>query len=243
MLHVASPVVLITTDEATIVRTAVQGVTNVLQACAEAGDVKRVVMTSSVVAISSGTRGNPANPPDYVYTEKDWTVEDICTGYAKSKLKAEQKAWDFVKQLDESKRFEFTVVNSSYVQGSLLSTSSGEVSQEFCLRLLNGSLPALPDFSFDIIDVCDVAAAHIAAMENSDASGKRYILSNQIVHLKELLQIIRDEFESQGYKITSRHLPKVVVWMGKFFSTLMKELYHSLGKNLKFSNKRMVSEL
>ena len=30
VLHVASPVVLVTTNEATIVRTAVQGVTNVL---------------------------------------------------------------------------------------------------------------------------------------------------------------------------------------------------------------------
>ena len=102
VLHVASSVVLVATDEATIVRTAVQGVTNVLQACAEAGDVKCVVMTGSVVAMSSGTRGNPANPLDYVYTEKDWAVEEISTGYAKSKLKAEQAAWDFVKQLDES---------------------------------------------------------------------------------------------------------------------------------------------
>ena len=243
VLHVASPVALVTTDEATIVRTAVQGVTNVLQACAEAGSIKHVVMTSSAVVIMTGTRGNPANPPDYVYTEKDWAIEDICTGYAKSKLKAEQAAWDFVKKLDESQQFEFTVVNPSYIQGPLLSASSGEVSQEFCLRLLNGSLPAVPDLSYDFIDVRDVAAAHIAAMENGDANGHRYILSNRIVHLKELSQIIRDEFEPQGYKIASRDLPKVVVWVGKFFSTMMKDLYHSLGKNLKLSNERMITEL
>ena len=243
VLHVASPVVFRASDDARMVRTAVQGTKNVLQACAEAGKVKRVVMTSSAVAISTGTRGNPANPPDYVYTEKDWAVEDICTGYAKSKLKAEQAAWDFVKNLDESKKFELTVVHPSYIQGPLLSASSGEVSQEFCLQLLNGSMPALPDFSFDVIDVRDVAAAHIAAMENKYASGNRYILSNRIVHLKEYSHIIRGEFEPQGYKIVSRDLPKVVVWIGKFFSSMMKELYHSLGKNLKFSNERMVSEL
>ena len=80
-----------------------------------------------------------------------------------------QAAWDFVKKLDESQQFEFTVVNPSYIQGPLLSASSGEVSQEFCLRLLNGSLPAVPDLSYDFIDVRDVAAAHIAAMENGDA--------------------------------------------------------------------------
>ena len=95
-----------------------------------------------------------------------------------------------------------------------------------------------------MIDVCDVATAHIAAMENSNANGKRYILSNRIVHLKEYSQVIGNwEFRPQGYKITSRDLPKAVVWVGKFFSAAMKELYANLGKNIEYSNERMVSEL
>ena len=242
VFHLASPFV-IGGNEAELVRTAVEGTTNVLQACADAGCVKRVVVTSSCVAVSSGMAGNPGNPPDYVYTEKDWSDEAVCTSYNKSKLKAEQAAWDLVKKLDETKRFELTVVNPAYVQGPLLSASSGEGSQEFCLRLLNGSLPALPDFSTSVIDVRDVAAAHIAAMEKSNASGKRYLLSNRIVHLKEYSQIIGNEFRPQGYKITSKDLPKAVVWVGKFFSAAMKEIYNSLGKNIHYSNERMVSEL
>ena len=242
VLHVASPISLGANEEE-VVRTAVEGTTNVLQACADAGSVKRVVVTSSCAAVSSGSAGNPGNPSDYVYTEKDWSDEAVCTSYIKSKLKAEQAAWDLVKRLDESKRFELAVVNPCYVQGPLLSASSGEGSQEFCLRLLNGSLPALPDFSTAVIDVRDVAAAHIAAMENSNANGNRYILSNRTVHLKEYAQIIGNEFRSQGYKITSRDLPKAVVWVGKFFSTTMKELYASLGKNIEYSNERMVSDL
>ena len=242
VLHVASPLSLGANEEE-VVSTAVEGTTNVLQACADAGGIKRVVVTSSCAAISSGPLGNPGKPPDYVYTEKDWADEAVCTRYIKSKLKAEQAAWDFVKELDESKRFELVVVNPVYVQGPLLSASSGEVSQEFCLRLLNNSMPALPDFSVSVIDVRDVAAAHIAAMENSSANGNRYILSNRIVHLREYSQIIGNEFRPQGYKITSRDLPKVVVWVGKFFSAMMKELYSSLGKNIEYSNERMVSEL
>ena len=242
VLHVASPLSL-GANEDEVVRTAVEGTTNVLQACADAGGIKRVVVTSSCAAISSGPQGNPGNPPDYVYTEKDWADEATCTRYIKSKLKAEQAAWDFVKKLDESKRFELAVVNPTYVQGPLLSASSGEVSQEFCLRLLNNSMSALPDFSISVIDVRDVAAAHIAAMENSNANGKRYILSNRIVHLREYSQIIGNEFRPQGYKITSRDLPKAVVWVGKFFSAMMKELYAALGKNIEYSNERMVSEL
>ena len=55
MLHVASPIVLGSTDEATvIVGRAVQGAsaTNVLQTFAEGGDIEHVIMTS-------GTKGNP----------------------------------------------------------------------------------------------------------------------------------------------------------------------------------------
>ena len=35
----------------------------------------------------------------YMLTEKDWSVLDSCTPYEKSKLLAEQSAWEFVKNL------------------------------------------------------------------------------------------------------------------------------------------------
>lgn len=176
VFHVASPFILNVKDEAEIIRTAVEGTTNVLQACADAGTVKRVVVTSSVAAVSCGMVGHPDNPPDYVYTEKDWSPEVACGAYEKSKLKAEQAAWDFVKKLDESKRFELTVVNPAYVQGPLLSASSGEGSKEVCEQILNNKTPAVPDVNFAVVDVRDVAAAHVAAMEKSEAAGNRYIL-------------------------------------------------------------------
>ena len=102
-----------------------------LQACADAGGVKRVIVSSSCAAISSGATGNPGNPPDYVYTEKDWSDEAACACYHKSKLKAEQSASDLVKILDHvkvAKRFKLAIVNPVYVQGSLISASCGEVS-------------------------------------------------------------------------------------------------------------------
>ena len=243
VFHVASPFPAGATDEAVIVRTAVEGTTNVLQACADAGTIKRVVVTSSIAAVSSGTGGNPGNPPDYVYTEKDWSVESACGPYVKSKLKAEQAAWDFVKKLEDDKRFELTVVNPAYVQGPLLSASSGEGSKEFCQRLLNGKFPAIPDVSSAIVDVRDVAAAHIAAMEKSEAAGNRYILSNRTLHFKEIAQIVANEFQSQGYKIPTKNLPKVVLWVGKFFDSGIKQIYPLLGKSAQLSNERMVNEL
>ena len=243
VFHVASPFPAGATNEAVIVRTAVEGTINVLQACADAGTIKRVVVTSSIAAVSSGTGGSPGNPPDYVYTEKDWSVESACDAYVKSKLKAEQAAWEFVKKLEDDKRFELTVVNPAYVQGPLLSASSGEGSKDFCQRLLNGKLPVLPDVTSPIVDVRDVAVAHIAAMEKSEAAGNRYILSNRTLHLREMAQIIGDEFQPQGYKIPSKNAPKALLWVGKFFDSRIKQIYPLVGKTAQLSNERMVNEL
>ena len=241
--HVASPFLFNITDEAAIIRTAVEGTTNVLLACADAGTVKRVVVTSSIAAVSCGLTGNPEKPADYVYTEKDWSPEAFCGAYEKSKLKAEQAAWDFVKELDESKRFELAVVNPAYVQGPLLSASSGEGSKELCDRLLNNKMPALPDTSFNVVDVRDVAAAHIAAMEKSEAAGNRYILANKLLHIRELAQIIGNEFRPQGYKVPSKNMPKPLVWVGKLFVPSLRGIYASLGKRIQYSNERMVNDL
>ena len=234
VLHVASPFIVNVTDEAAIIRTAVEGTVNVLQASADAGTVKRVVVTSSVAAVSCGLIGNPNNPPDYVYTEKDWSPEAACAPYEKSKLKAEQAAWDFVKKLDDTKRFELAVVNPAYVQGPLLSASSGEGSKEFCNRLLNKKMPALPDLSFPIVDVRDVAAAHIAAMEKSEAAGNRHVLTNRTVHITVFAKIIREEFQPQGYTIPSEEIPK---------SVEIPELKPMLGKVIQYNNERMVKVL
>ena len=242
VFHVASPLTF-RADEDELIRTAVDGTINVLQACADAGCIKRVVATNSCASISSGPVGNPGCPPDYIYTEKDWSDESTCKGYFKSKLKSEQAAWEFVKTLDESKRFELVVLNPVYIQGPLLSASCGEVTQMFCLAFLNNSMSAIPDFSTAVVDVRDVAAAHIAALENTNASGKRYLLTNRVVHLREFSQIIGNEFQPQGYKIASKDLSKIGAWVGKFFNPMIKGLYAAFGKNILYNNEAMVSDL
>ena len=93
VLHVASPLPTgAVGEDALILRMAVEGTTSVLEACAGAGTVKRVVVTSSVASVLCGLVGNPGNPPDYIYSEKDWSTESACAPYEKSKLKAEQAA-------------------------------------------------------------------------------------------------------------------------------------------------------
>ena len=189
VFHLASPfppsTARVTDDN--IVPLAVEGTTNVLQVCADAGTVKRVILTSSVGAISCGTIGSPDKPPDHVYTEADWSPESGCSPYEKSKLKAEQAAWEFVKGLEEDKRFELVVMNPGYVQGPLLSLASGEASMSLCQSILGSKFPGLPDLSFPLVDVRDVVTAHIAGMERPETAGNRYALVTDTLHIKAIM--------------------------------------------------------
>jgi dihydroflavonol-4-reductase len=80
-----------------LVKPAVDGTLAVLRACHK-HKVKRVVITSSLAAISFGHE-----PEEPVYNEGHWSnIEflkekglDFCGGYILSKTLAEKAAWDF----------------------------------------------------------------------------------------------------------------------------------------------------
>lgn len=245
MFHLASPFPNATQRqpaEDEIIRPAVDGTLNVLKACAEAGTVKRVVLTSSIAAISCGMSGSPNKPRDHVYSESDWSDEAGCELYEKSKLLAERAAWDYVKTLEEDKQFELVVLNPGYVQGPLISAASGEGSKALCVGLL-GKNPGLLDMYFPIVDVRDVVAGHIAAFEKPEAAGNRYALVTKTLSMKELAQIVAEEFKPQGYSVPSMSLPKFVAWVGKFFDPGVKNTYPFIGKVARYNNEKMVREL
>ena len=228
-------------DENELIKPAVEGTKSVLQACVDAGTVKRVVLTSSIAAVSCGMNGIPGKPADYVYSETDWSVEEACPPYEKSKLRAEKSAWEFVKELEEEKQFELVVLNPGYIQGPLLSRASGEGTALICSNLLNNKM--FPNVSFGVIDVRDVAAAHIAAMEKPEAAGNRYLLVCETLHVKDLAQMVSEEFKPQGYKISLRQIPKIGVWVGKLFDPTAKAIYPAIGKVLHWNSERMKGEL
>ena len=109
------------------------GATRVLEACAAAGTVKRVVMTSSVAAVAFGhSDGNHA-----VRTEADWSQVENCEAYQKSKTLAERAAWDFVRGLPSDRRFELAVINPGFVLGPLQNAdpgTSGELIRKLMVR-------------------------------------------------------------------------------------------------------------
>jgi nucleoside-diphosphate-sugar epimerase len=180
--HVASPFPLTNPREPDdVIRPAREGAVRVLRAASRAG-VKRVVQTSSIVAI---TLPWPDAPLGHIFTETDWTNperRDITT-YVVSKTLAERAAWEFVRS--EPSACELVCVNPAFVLGPApdadLSTS-----QEVLRLMGTGAYPAAPKIGFPISDVRDVATTHALAMLSPKAAGERFLTANGFLRLIEV---------------------------------------------------------
>ena len=223
VMHVASPLTA-TKNEEEVIRPAVDGVLRVLRAARDAA-VKRVVFTSSCGAIYYGhpLRAEP-------FDETSWTNVNggEMSAYVKSKALAERAAWDFLKSEDGA--LELSVINPSGIFGPALSPDYSS-SLDLIKRLLNGSLPACPDFWFGVVDVRDVADLHLRAMSSPEAKGERFIATEgRAVSMLEIASVLKARLGEQAKRVPTRKLPNFIVQLIALFNVEMRDLVPLLGK-------------
>ena len=165
IIHTASPFPIESPrNEDELIKPAVEGTLSIMKA-ARANKVKRVVITSSVAAIMVSKDETKTD-----FSVADWSDTDIAIPYLKSKTLAEKAAWDFIKNLPEDEKFELVTILPGFVLGPNLNEaqfSSGDVIKKLMMR----ELPALPHLSFVMVDVRDVAEAHLRALQIKEAAG------------------------------------------------------------------------
>ncbi|XP_045199960.2 uncharacterized protein LOC123554112 [Mercenaria mercenaria] len=238
VIHVASPFPSqAPKDESELITPAVEGTQAILKACVQAKSVKKVVLTSSSVAVCYGQA-----EPNKVYNEEDWMEAEKLDGYGKSKLNAEKAAWDYVKELPDEDKIELAVVNPGYVMGPVLHGAQC-TSTDVVKRLLERNMMFVPKLNFSLVDVRDVAAAHIKAMTLQEASGKRHILVNENMWMKEIAVILSNEFKSQGYNVPTSNCPNAMLSVYGVFNKSIKMIIPQCNKVIKFDNTRMKETL
>ncbi|KAG9407331.1 hypothetical protein AC1031_002059 [Aphanomyces cochlioides] len=174
VLHTASPFFLKNQTREALVEPAVQGTLNVLRSAARNPNIRRVVLTSSTVSvyIHLGTKS-----PDHVFTEEDWSHQELMEKnnmwYGVSKTVAERTAWEFVENLKEP-HFDLVTMCPTWILGPMLQPELNESSQKIYDYLV-GNTTEIARAVKTVVDVRDVALAHIVAFENPQASG-RYLL-------------------------------------------------------------------
>jgi nucleoside-diphosphate-sugar epimerase len=198
VVHTASPFPLQPPKtEEELINPAVNGTLAVMEAC-HINKIKRVVITSSIAAImycKSETR-----PKNGVYNETNWSdpIGDHISAYCKSKTLAEKAAWDFQKKIADSHNIEIVTINPGLILGPAF-VSAGFSSGDLLISLINSKYPGLPRTSLPVVDVRECAVAHLEALKRPEAANKRFILANKSAWLKDLAEILKTEFQPQGY--------------------------------------------
>ena len=238
VVHTASPFpIQQPTDPDDVIRPARDGTLRVLKAVARAG-VKRVVLTSSSVAIFYGS-GLPAG---HIYSESDFTDETRAdlTPYIKSKTIAEKAAWQFVKSTPGAP--ELVVINPCFVQGPALDADLS-TSHELYRLMARGVYPAVPRIRFPVVDVRDVAAAHVEAAFRPEAAGQRYLIGEGQLGLYDLGRVMVRELPDLKSKAPKFQLPDIAVRALALVDKRMRTILPELGEMKDYTNARAKAEL
>jgi len=231
VLHVASPVRPgHVENEDDVIVPARDGALRVLRAARDAG-VRRVVLTSAFHAIGYG---HPHD--DHTFTDDDWSVLDGpgMDAYGRSKVLAERAAWDFVAA--EGRGMELTTILPVAVMGPVMGQDvSG--ANHIVQRCLDGRMPGFPHLWIPVVDVRDVASAHVLAMTAPGAAGQRFLVSSgPAIELRRIGEILRDHLGDAAKRVPTRTIPNAVVRLGAVFSREFRTLVPDLGYVKKFSS-------
>ena len=232
LIHSASPFPIASPkDENDLVRPAVEGTLRALKAAHKAG-VKRVILTSSVAAIYGSDL--PAGKTEF--DETMWSDPNHVIGkiaYNKSKTLAEKAAWDYIQS--EAKEIQLTTINPVLVAGAPLDKNFG-ASVSVVERLMNGKDPVLPDMSFGIVDVKDVAAMHVLAIKIDASKGQRFIANGGSRTFIQMAKALKAEFPSR--RIPTGRAPSFLIRFLSLFDGEIRAVLPTLGKHINPSSKK-----
>lgn len=242
IIHVASPFTLSFKDaNKELIEPAVLGTQNVLNAATHSSSVKRIVLTSSTAAII-GDNKDMQDLGLQEYTEEHFNETSSPTHqpYSYSKVKAERAAWTL---FNAQNKWSFVVMNPSFVMGPALSLNTKSESIKFMKDILRGKLFfGAPDLYFGIVDVRDVALAHIISLENESAKG-RHILSQDVLSIRQMTDIIKKLYPNK-YKLPFMTAPKTILYLfGWTFGVTPKFINRNVGYTIKLNSQKSKDKL
>jgi dihydroflavonol-4-reductase len=193
LYHVAAHYALWAKDPSIFYEVNVTGTKNLLEAARDVG-TERIVYCSTIGAIGIPPKGGLGTE------ETPVSVDQMAGHYKRSKYLAEQEVLKLA-----NTGLPVVIVNPSAPVGigDVKPTPTGQVIVDF----MKGRMPAYIETGMNIVDVDDVAAGHLLAMQKGRI-GERYILGNANLMLREVLEILS---RLTGVKAPSIKLPRLAI--------------------------------
>lgn len=193
LYHVAAHYALWARNPAIFYDVNVTGTKNLLEAARDVG-TERIVYCSTIGAIGLPPGGGLGTEDTPV------SLAQMAGHYKRSKYLAEQEVLRLAKQ-----GLPVVIVNPSAPvgEGDVKPTPTGQMIVEF----MKGRMPAYIETGMNIVDVDDVAAGHLLAMQKGRI-GERYILGTKNLMLRDIFEILS---RLTGVKMPSVKLPREIV--------------------------------
>ena len=235
IFHTASPFVISVKDvDEDLLKPAVKGTENVLTTASNTPTVKRVVLTSSCAAIYNHAC-DLDEIPEGVWTEEVWNRNSsrIDNPYSLSKTMAEQKAWVMA---GSQCQWKLVVINPSFVMGPGLKYHPSSESFQFAKQLVGSGSTGVPAFPFGVVDVRDVAEAHIAAAFVPEAAG-RHITNGSNTDMVEMAKGMIPAMKEAP-------VPKLLLWtLAPYIGLTRNFVSKNMGYKMNFDNSKAKNEL
>jgi len=100
-------------------------------------------------------------------------------------------------------------------------------------------VPGVPPLRYSIVDVRDVAAAHVAAMTVPEAAGQRFLCAAGVCSMREIALILQRQFGDRGYRIPTRELPAFLIRLVALRDPSVRMILDDLNRPLAISNERI----
>ncbi len=193
LYHVAAHYALWARDPAIFYDVNVTGTKNLMEAARDIG-TGRIVYCSTIGAIGLPPGGGLGTE------ETPVSLEQMAGHYKRSKYLAEQEVLKLAQQ-----GLPVVIVNPSAPvgEGDVKPTPTGQMIVEF----MKGRMPAYIETGMNIVDVDDVAAGHLLAMQKGRI-GERYILGTKNLMLRDIFEILS---RLTGVAMPSVKLPRELI--------------------------------
>ena len=233
VIHVASPF-LMTNNKEEVVNPALQMTRSILEACFVVKTIQKVIFTSSSVTMSQIISKDPI-------TEDMYTTASNLTPYEASKVESEKYIWKFVQE--NNPHFKVVSIHPSAVMGPSFSSDVVSASvKSFVIDVLNGnSLPFQTQLDILMVDVRDVARAHILAINSGEG---RYLCCSQSVPISDIITMANEMYTLPN--APTIHVPSLLVHGLALFldANTSSFLKGHVGKGqYKFNNSKIICDL
>lgn len=211
VIHCASPFFNVGGTRENLVTPAIDGTESVLRACSKF-HVKQVTLTSSVAAVMAdfGEKAAASSTGNHVYTEEDWSPADLLetreSWYALSKTLAERRAWELAREPECT--FQMCVLNPGLIWGPLTPGQNHlNTSTQAIVQYMDGTHQKIQNGYRGVVDVRDVAEAHIVPIEKNVGWGNRYLLLGGAPHFSETARCVREALEQSTHPDMAANVP------------------------------------